>query len=383
MRFRPVMAGVLMLLAVGGAWPLAQQPPRPPGAMGVEEATTLTQGWAFLAQGDLERASVRARDALTRSPRSAAALALTVEVAIARSGPAGGLDAYDQWLGGRAFEEPAVVRRIAAAFLKEVAAQAQNPAAQFKARGALAEDGDAEARAVLDAAAAQGNAAEARELAARGDARAIRALADGVAANMPNALAAIQALGESGSRAAAPVLLAKLADPRSEIRGAAAEALGHIGGGDVLPKLRPLLTEPSLHVRIKVASALYRLGDASGLPVLQEQAASNSAAARLVAAEALASHPDATWEALVRGLASAREPDVRLGAARLIARFDQPLATSVFQGLASEPNTAIREEAGRTMAASSTDLRTLRMFLRSTDRLTRVEAADAILRLLR
>ena len=381
MRVPAILVGFLVLLATAGA----QQPPTPrtPGAMSIEEATTLTQGWAFLAQGDLERAAARAHDALARSPRGAAALTLTIEVAIARTGPAAGLDAYEQWLGPRTLEEPAVVRRIAVAFLEDVAAQAQNPAAQFKARAALAEDGDAEAQAALVQAASQGEPPETRALAARGDARAVRTLADEVAANAPNALPAIQALGESGSRAAVPALTGKLSDPRTEIRGAAAEALGRIGGGDVIARLRPLLTEPSLHVRIKAAGALYRLGDASGLRILQEQAASDAAPARLVAAESMASRPDAAWQALVRGLASAAEPDVRLGAAKLLAQFDQPMAVGVLQGLAADPNPAIREEAGRVFAAESTDIRTLRLLLRSTDRLTRVEAAAAILRLAR
>src|SRR3954462_1970654 len=116
---RSVLSTLVLVAVAGLALPLAQQSaPVSPAAMSVEEATTVTQGWAFLAQRDLERAAMKVEEAGKKGPRSAAVLTLGVEVSIARGAAAAGLDFYERWLGQRSMEEPAVVRRVAEAMLR-------------------------------------------------------------------------------------------------------------------------------------------------------------------------------------------------------------------------------------------------------------------------
>jgi len=358
--------------------------PRSPAAISIEQATTITQGWAYLAQGDIARAAERAAAAITSQPRSGTAFTLVLEVEIARAGALAALDAYENWIRARA-EEPAMLRRIAEAVLEESGADARDPTARLEAIVALYDAGDPEARSQLASAVRDGSIAETRMLAARGDALAVRQLATALGRTLPNPVTTIQALGESGSRLAVQALVGRLSDPRPEVRGAAADALGRTGGSDTIPRLRSLLNDPSSHVRVKAASALFRLNDSAGLGLLEELATSESAAVRLVAAEAFSPRPDAAWEDLVSGLTRAGEPDVRLSAARLAARFDPALSAATLRSLTGDGNQAIREEASRILAAEAVDagadLPALRALLRHPDGRTRVAAAGSIVRL--
>jgi hypothetical protein len=357
---------------------------RRPGALSIEASTTMTQGWAFLAQGDFDRAAQKADQARAQSPRSAAPVVLAMEVAFARAGAPAGLDVYEGWLGGRALEEPALLRRIATALLGEVAQQPQNPAARLEALRALGEDGDASAHATLSAAAAEGGSAETRALAATGDPAAVRSLLAELTMPRPPTVASLVALGQSRSALAMAPLVARLTEARPELRGAAAEALGLLGSTAAISALKPLLTDPSSHVKMKAAGALYRLNDSSGLQVLQASATSDSPEGQLAAAEAMSVRPDAAWQDLVRRLTQARESDIRLAAARLIAVHDPALAASVLQNLSADPNPVIREEAGRSLAREGAfDLPTLRLLLKSADRMTRVYAAKSVLKMTR
>ena len=358
----------------------AQQPATPQvraGAMGVEEATTLTQGWAYLAQGDLAKAAQKASEALATSPRSGAAAALAIEVEIAQSGSIAGLEVYERWLGNRTMEEPALLRRVAQVMLHEFVAQPQNPTARFEALRALAEEGEAVARNDLAAASTTGGTAETRALAAMGDTRAIRALIDQLKTPTPTAPFALEALGKSKSPMALETVRSKLTDSRPEVRGAAAIALGQIQGVPSIPSLRAMLNDQSMHVRMKSAQALYTIGDLSGLFVLQEAARSDIPSGRLAAAEAMASSPNPEWLALVRSLTTVSEPEVRLGAARLLAAHDAAESTAVLQALSNDTNQAIRTEATETLAQlTTTEFPVLRALMRNTARLTRVYAAS-------
>ena len=373
-------AAVLGAAAAATAQPGPSPRPRQAAAMDVVQATTLTQGWAFLAQGDLERAAEKASEAVSARPRSAAAFALSLEVAIARGGALAGLDTYRDWIGARS-EAPTLLRRIAEAVLQEIAAGA-DPSAQLSALEALYEAGEPAAASRLLTAVQQGSITEARALAARGDPLAVRQLSAALGGTIANAVGAIQALGASRSPAAVPALLGRLDDRRSEVRGAAAEALGRTGGLEVADRLRPLLDDPSGHVRFKAAGALLALGDFTGLPLLEQLKSSESAQTRLGVAEAMESRPDQDWESLVRDLTEAPEPEVRLRAAALAGRFDPALAQQTLQGLTGHPNGAISQEAARVLAADGDlDLNGLRALLRHPDGLTRVAAAGSILRL--
>jgi HEAT repeat protein len=365
--------------------PAAQAPgARRPGALPIDESTTMTQGWAFLAQGDLARAAQKAGEAMAKAPRSAAPVALAIEVEFARTGAASGLDVYERWLGGRVLEEPALLRRVATVFLQEFAQQPQNPTARFEALRVLGDEGDRTARAALSAAAAEGGGAETRALAATGDQAAVKSLLTELGMPRPPAAASLVALGKSRSPLAMAALTSKLAELRPEVRGAAAEGLGWLGSAEAIKVLKPLLNDPSSHVKMKAAEALYRLNDSSGFSILQASAAGDSPSGQLAAAEAMAVRPDANWQTLVRRLTQAAEPDVRLAAARLIAPHDPALAASVFQSLSTDPNLAVREEANRSLAREGAfDLPSLRLLLKHTDRMTRVYAATSVIRLTR
>ncbi len=385
-----VLAFATAVLAGPASAPLGAQqapaaPPRQAAAISVDAAVILTNGWAFLAQNDVVKAGEKAQEALALDPRSPAAFALALEVAIARAGAMAGVDAYQQWIAGRA-QEPTFVRRVALAILQEAAADTRAAAPRFEALQALADEGDSAARRQLSEGVAAGQIPEVRAMAARGDATAVRQLADALAPGriLPNPVGAIQALGESGSPQAAATLRGRLTDLRPEVRGAAVEALAKTSGNDALDQIKPLLNDSSAHVRVKAASALYRLGDLTGFSLLQDMAASESAPVRLAAAEALSSRPDDTWRRLVRDLTTASEPDVRLSAAKLAASFDPDLATRTLEALERDPNIAIREAAVRARAQDvPQDLESLVVLLRHADALTRVAAAAAVLDLTR
>ena len=154
------------------------------------------------------------------------------------------------------------------------------------------------------AAASAGGLAELRLLASRGDAASVKALVASVEAGVPNAVAAIQALGESGSNQAMPVLLAKLTDIRPEVRGAAAEALGSTGGLAVSAS-QGAAERSQWFVRSKAATALFKLKDPAGFPrALGPRRHPIHRYSKLVAAEAMQSQPDSDLAGLVTALSA-------------------------------------------------------------------------------
>jgi hypothetical protein len=340
----------------------------------------IARGWQLLAQGRVAEA-VKATDAeLARNPRSAAALSLAVEAAIAHTGAAGALQRYERALGQRQVEDALILRRIAEALLRESADA--GGASALAAQGALAASGDAAATAALSApGAGAGREARLRALASTGDDRAVRELVKALDAPGARPAAILEALGKSGSNEARDAVARQLTNPAPEVRGAAVEALGRLADPQSTAQLAPLLNDQSSYVRIRAAAALYQLGDARGLGLLQELAASDSEAGRLIAAEAMASQPDAAWLDLVRGLASADEPQIRIDAARLLAGHDPELAGQVLREALGDPNPAIREMASRTQAFTATSLGELRALMKSNDALTRVSAARRVLEL--
>jgi HEAT repeat protein len=369
---------------------LAQQPKAPveparPGAIGIEEATALTQGWALLAQGLTNEAAARAAQVLATYPTSAAAMMLAVEAEIARGGGHAGLDQYERWLGGRALDEPSTVRRVAIALLHEVAADGQKDAAHLEALRVLADDGDSEAAAELSAASTSGSPPELRALAATGNASAVKALISQLNSGGSNVLATLEALAQSGSALAIAPLADRLQDQAPEIRGAAVEGLGTLASQhDIIDRIKPALDDKSGYVRIKAAAALFRLGDMSGATMLQELWTAESEKSRLIAAQAMASQPDALWMDQVRRLTSAGEPEVRIGAARLIAPYDPQLARQIIDSGMADSNPAIRNMAAESLSeVLATDLKALRQLLRLPDRLARVRAAGRVLTLVR
>jgi len=391
MAIRALAFGLMLSLFMGATASARQARPAgtvTPGAMTVEERTLIAQGWALLAQGLFDDAQARAAKALESSPRNLSAVVLAVEVAVARSGAQAGLAQYERWLGQRAMEEPALVRRIGVALLKEAATQSTPAVARLEALRALAADGDGAAAAELSAAATAGGGAERRLLASIGNERAVNDLITDLKKGTGNATSIIETLGQSGSKAAIPALVDSLRSPSPEIRGAAVESLGKLGNTlaayDLAPRIKPLLADQTSNVRVKAAGALYGLNDMSGLEMLQTLLQAEPSASRLIALQAMASRPDAAWLEQVQRLSSAAEPEVRVGAARLLAPHDPETARKVFEGVLNDPNPALREMASDAMGeVEATDLPTLRRLMKSNDRLVGVRAAARLLSVLR
>jgi HEAT repeat protein len=357
----------------------AQSPPSAPPLANVNsEAAGLMQGWALMAQGQPGLAESHAKNVLKIAPRSVAGVALAIESGMAAHGAQAGLDYYDQFVGQRTLEEPSLLRRVALGFLKVEGHQEASPARSDALRTLASEPGAGGAAAVADS--IPEGPAGVRLRASLGDDQAVRTLIDELSRGTSNETATIDALARSRARPAVAALAAQLKSPRPEVRAAAAEGLGQLGLQDAVPALRASRADQSPFVQMKAAAALLKLNDTSGLPMLREMLADPSPAARLAGAQALADSPDATWLEVVRDLAKGGEPTIRLAAAKLILSHDPELARSVADSLATDTNLAVRELATRAQAdLGGRDLARLRPLLRSSDALTRVKAASAIL----
>jgi HEAT repeat protein len=380
MKYRQ-SAGLLACVLWSIQLTLAQQPASPsqPAALSAAEASAVMNGWTLLAQGRADQAAATAEKVLTTNPRSAAGLVLALEAELARAGALAALTRYERWLGQRTLEEPAALGRIARGLLQEGAAQSEDPAARTESLRGLAAGGDAGAIAELERAAAAGSWGDALPLAALGNTRGVNVLIEALNKGSGNVMVIAQALGDSKSKAAVTPLIARLEDPKSEVRAMAAQSLGKLGDASAVPRLKALLSDRTAFVRIQAAGALHRLGDDSGQPVLQELMSQTVPSMRLAAADAMSSRPDAAWQALVRELATSQDLEVRAQAARLIAPHDPELARSVLEPLLTNGNPAIRELASDAAIESGPgDLTALRHLMRSNERLTRVRAAARV-----
>lgn len=375
------------LLSLSLAASAGAQPPQPgaplPTVIDGLEAGAVSQGWALLMQGRFAEAATRGSELLKLYPKSAAVLVLAVDAHMAASGAVAGLDVYEGWLGQRRLEEPAVLRRVALAVLREQARQT-DAGARFEALSALAA-----AQALKSSPeGATVDRLRTRALAAAGDESAVRTVVKELQTGQTNSLGAIQILSRSRSRVAVPALLERLKDPQSEVRGMAADALGRLGGSSenrqVIAGLKAALGDQDAFVRARSALALYRLNDDSGISIVSKLRESESAADRLNTAEAMLARSDPAWLDLARGLIQAEEPEIRVHAARLLADREPQLAQATLDELSRHANPVIREMAVRTMPdAAAGDLATLRRLLRAEDGEARARAAARIIELTR
>lgn len=370
---------------------LARQAPATPpqsAASGTPapETPDVANGWILLAQGKADQAAARAAQALTANPRSGAGLLLAIEADVVRGGALKGLGAYEKWLGARTVEEPAALRRLATATLREEAQQKADAGARVEALRALAEDGDRAAAELLGREAETASGTILRALASTGDEAAVKKLIAERKEGSAQTVTAIEALGASGSRLAAAPLVEYLKDERMEVKGAALNALRTVGGAQTVDAIKPLLADRTFYVRVQAAGALLRKGDDSGLPILQELLADPSPASRVMAAEALSTRPDAAWLTAVKALATTGDAETRATAAGLLAPHDPELAGSVLASLSADPNPAIRDLAASVAgdaASTVTNLTTLRHLLKSPERRAKVRAAARLLALTR
>jgi len=361
----------------------AQESARRPGAMSADLATQITQGWAFLAQGLLEDAHRTADAALRVDTLNPSALALAVEVEIARAGATSALDRYELWLGARTVEAPYVLRRVARAVLWE-AARSPSTTARADALSALVADGDAEAAVELSAGLTAGHPVDVATMAKLGSEEAVRKLIAELATNPPNALSLVRTLAASKRPEVAPPLIALLGDSRIEIRAEAAGGLGKLGNREAIAALKPLLTDMYPLVRLNAAASLALLDDASGAAVLREFEDSEHDGVRIGAVQVMASRPDASWQGRVRQLMDSQDAVVAINAAVLLAPYDPDAARAVLERYRGASHPAVREAADRALSGEvATDVATLRRYLRADDSALRVKAAARILRLSR
>ena len=347
------------------------------------QTVAIARGWSALAKGELAPAAAAAQEAVSASPRSVAALALLVEVDIARAGALAALDDYERWMGAKRVDPPYVLRRIALAYLQSGAREPKLGPARTDALRALVNEGDPEAIASVTEQGAKAGPAELEMMAAKGDQRSVHELIE-LLRVQPSRMTTINALVNSGSQLAVQPLMGILSSPRDEERAAAAEGLAKLGAQQALERIKPLLQDASFTVRVAAAAALYRLGDNSGAPLLEEMLTSEHAGLRLSAAQGLSVRPGGSWLDVARVLTGDPDEAVRLGAARLVAPYDRELAERTLTQLQQSGNLAIREEAGRAIVERvANDFGTLRRMLRSADPGTAVRAAGRILELTR
>ena len=386
------VAATLAVLASGVT--SAQSQPRPaqpkppvrrPAAIGVREATVLTNGYAQLAEGLFERAAATAAQLMAAQPRNGAALHLWLEAEIALRGARQALGRYEQWIGQRTSEEPSAVRLIAIALLRETTAMPSDPAAQLEATRALSAEGERGARPAPASGAAAPGGTVTRARASLGDDTAVDALIAELATTQQTPYKTIEALGRSGNPKAIDALTPWVKDPRQEVRGAAADALGQLGDPQTAAIIRPLLSDRSSHVRVKAAGALLRLDDASGMPMLQQLMASQAPAERLQVAEAMAHRPDADWMNLVMELSREPDPEIQAATGRLLGPHHPEMARAILEPLLRDENPAIRELASQGLGeALPNDLTGLRRVMRDAAALiTRVRASARVLSLTR
>ena len=322
---KKALIAVLALVASTSVAGQSQVVPRRPGAMSVEAASLLTEGWSLLARGMYDEAAQKAGMALAQDPLHPGALSLSVEVEVARVGPMGALGFYEQWLGPRKTEDPYVVRRIARAVLWDVA---RNMTANIRADAlaALASEGESEAATMLMAGVTTEAPFDALTLAKMGSKEAVARLIDDLAASPPNAAALIRVLGTSKRAEAMTPLLKFVNDPRIDVRIATAAALGKIGDRKAVTALRPLLDDIYPLVKLEAAASLALLDDSSGAVALRAFEESEYDGVKLAVASAMASRPDPAWIERVRRLTSSADAIVSVNAATLLAPHDPAAA---------------------------------------------------------
>jgi hypothetical protein len=371
MRWTQVI-GVVAALAIGHTIARAQATP--------PEAAQIAEGRRLLAAKDAARADTMGTALLTQYPTNTAVLAFAIEAAIAHSGAAAGLNAYERWVHANTRDDGPALHLVARAWLRE---HASTPvvATKLAVLGALADDGDTDAATALAQVEMGIQGGPAGAPATRDE--VITALLKDLEGPTPIRRRAIAALGQSQSARALTPLMALASDPNPDIRSAVAEALGRLGSASAITPLKTMLDDEVFGVHYQAAAALFALHDQSGLSWLRQLETSPEPGIRLAAAQATRSQPDGAWIALVRELTKVPDQEVRREAAVLLAPHDLPAARGVLTPLLSVPNVAEQDMATASLASVETDLAVLRGYLKSGRPAAQVPAAIRLLDLTR
>jgi HEAT repeat protein len=346
-------------------------------------AAALGRGWSAVGQGQPAKAIEIASQLLQGDPTNHDAVGLAAAAHAAAQRPVQALDVYERWLQASGSEDIFLLRTVATATLRLLAA-GPDPRVRIAALAALASAGDSQARAAL-ADAASGSVEADAALASLGDAQAVARLEAAVTAGGPrDKSAAIDALRAAGSKASATAIASALKDPAPPSRMAAATALAELGATEAIPALKAVLKDPDPSVRYMVEVALARLGDSSAGVTLESLANSPIGEMRLLAASAAAEEaPQGPWSEAAQSLLRDADPLVRLRAAALLVRHgrESEAAEAVLAAGLADPSPAVRSEAANLVSGTIQrtggfeDLPALRRMLR--DQLPDIQAAGA------
>jgi HEAT repeat protein len=345
----------MVLTAALVAWCLWAQAPAPPAPPSVPRL--LEQARAARSKGNLPEALRLAGEALAREPVSREAAALKIDLAAATGDLNLALDTFDDYLtaGGRA--ERSLLAPVARAELRLLR---KNDLSDTRAAalGALAADGDAEARKELERAsldAGRSSAAAADVALARlGDTRAAGRLAErvrqGSLAVRLSALEAIKDL-QSSDPSLDTAIAAAIEDKEGPIRASAAQAAGHLKTRTAIPALRRTLNEslPYL-VRLSAAVSLHQLGETAGDDLLRQALASGLAEGRTFAARAYTQAEAPVWRPAVEPLLTKGTGLDALNAAELMLSLDAAAANKVLERMTEDPNPSIRARVAKVAA---------------------------------
>ena len=359
----------------------------PPPAAAASDASALAAGWTAVSARRFDEAAKISRTILTRRPWDRAAVVLEI-TALSGSAPLRGLDAYEQWLGGKRADDAGLLEPVAIATLQDIAG-ARDPEMQRAALVALAASRVEGARDRLAALPVTQENAIARDVAAAraGDAEAVTRLTAAAATPAGGTQFLATALAELGS-SGEPGLIHLAGSTNRQVRTAAAKALGIQKTDPSRAALQGLMKDPDPLVRLWATVSLARHGDDQALSQVEQMLASPAPDVQLAAAEAWEGR-QGPWIAAIRPLLDNPDGLVRLDAARIIAPVDPDAARRVLDAALGDPNPVVRLESAK--AADSLveshrtlfDLPTLRQRLRDSDPHVRLAVASALLKLAR
>ncbi len=322
---------------------------------------------------------------LVQMPANREAVDVKIRALLALRDRARARAAYDDFVTSAKKQDGGLLRPLAADELRDVAATAGSDVQlRVTALDRLAAGGDAAAAADLERMAAEGAGVGMladSALAKRGDAGAVRRLADAASsARIRDKSLVARAIQSANAKGAAYALVPLLQDPSPVVRSAAADALGALGYQAAAPELRALLSDQNGAARIRAALALKRLGDSAGDDLVAALLKGPAVDGRLDALEVSPGVKPADRSAIIKAALADGDPGNRIRAAELLARDDPAAARAVLTPLLKSGDPFSRIEAGRALdALGSPDLAVLHSMLADRNGWVRAYAAGGVL----